>query len=195
MELFNELRAKARANRDKIIARAKEEYAASLARINELEQDLLGRDRPQHKTLSACVDSTLPRDAPFTTSEIMVKLELLDPKRTWRKRSVDDHITRLRKRGVVRRVHRPSGSMSGAVYIRADVNGKPVPFGDKTLQEAVAQLLADQGPLNVAEVAVKLLEDGYHTTMGARRLRDAVSAVFRKHSARFSQRAGKWALA
>ena len=35
MELFNELRARARANRDKIISRAKEEYAASIAIIGK----------------------------------------------------------------------------------------------------------------------------------------------------------------
>ena len=50
MNAFNELRAQARDNRDKAIGQARDDYSATLVRIAELEQDLLGRDPPKHKS-------------------------------------------------------------------------------------------------------------------------------------------------
>jgi len=120
MNAFNELRRHAREKRDKAIQQARDDYAATLTRIAELEQDLLGRDSPQHKTIAACIDSVIPTDRPFTTVDIMAALEALDPRRNWRKRSLDSHIARLRERGLVRRVKR-SQNRQPAVYARVGV--------------------------------------------------------------------------
>ena len=109
MEAFNILRAKHRANRDKAIATAREEYEASLTRIATLEQDLLGRNKPQTKTISSCIESVIPSDRPFNTGDIFASLEALDPRRALRKRSIDNHISRLRDKGLVRRLQKAHG--------------------------------------------------------------------------------------
>jgi hypothetical protein len=150
-----------------------------LARIAELEQDLLGRDRPKHKTIAACIDSVIPKDRPFGTIDIVAGLEALDPKRVWRKRSIDGHICRLRFKGLLRRLQKAHGHEC-AVYVRVGVQVAPLPFEGQTLPEAIESVLGELGPLNATELTVALLERGYHTTMDKKALRDRVGVVLRK---------------
>jgi DNA-binding transcriptional ArsR family regulator len=192
MEVFNELRKLAREKRDKAIHEAKGAYEATLARIAALEQDLLGRDLSSHKTIAACIDSVVPTDRPFTTQDIIAGLEAIDPRRNWRKRSIDSHIARLRERGLVRRV-RKSQNTSPAVYVRVGVAVEAVPFEDMTLPEVVAKVLSERQPLRTAELTVAMLEAGYQTTMTAKNLRAAVGVVLRKHR-RFRETKGTWAV-
>jgi len=53
MKSFNELRKCARDKRDKAIAKAREDCAATLVKIAEPEQDLLGRDPVNHRSIAA----------------------------------------------------------------------------------------------------------------------------------------------
>jgi hypothetical protein len=110
MEAFTELRKLARDRRDRIISKARDEYAESLTRISALEQDLLGRDPSTHRTIASCINRVLPSDRPFTTVDILAGLEALDPGRVWLKRSVDSHICRLRDRGIVKRLRKAKGT-------------------------------------------------------------------------------------
>lgn len=102
MDAFNELRRQARERREKAICEARDAYAATRARIAALEQDILGRDLSSHRTIASCIDSLLPTDRTFTTVDILAGLEALDPRRNWRKRPLDSHISRLRERGPMR---------------------------------------------------------------------------------------------
>jgi len=190
MEAFNLLRKKARDNRDRIISQARTEYAASLMRIAELEQDLLGRDKPAHKSIASCIERVIPRDRTFTTEDILAGLEALDGRRVWRRRSVDNHISRLRAKNLVRRIQKSHGH-EPAIYVRAGVQVDAIPFENRTLPQAVADVLEASGPLRTTELAVKLLEAGFHTTMSPKALRDAVGVVLRKGA--FRHTAGKWA--
>ncbi len=45
MQALNDLRQAARDRRDKLIAKARTEYEATLSKIASIEQDLLGRNR------------------------------------------------------------------------------------------------------------------------------------------------------
>src|SRR5438105_760429 len=117
MNEFTKLRERAREKRDKAIALARSEYAATLVQIATLEQDLLGKVSTRYKRISACIESVIPRDRPFNTTDIMTALEALDPGRVWRKRAVDSHIFRLRERGLVRRMRKAKGT-EPAVYVR-----------------------------------------------------------------------------
>ena len=101
MNEFIALRTLARDKRDKAIALAKSEYAATLVDIARLEQDLLGKESSRHRKISALIESVIPRDRTFTTVDIMTALESLDPGRVCRKRSIDNHLSRLRDRGSV----------------------------------------------------------------------------------------------
>ena len=51
-----------------------------------------------------------------------------------------------------------------------------------------------RGPLGTTEMAVALLEAGYHTTMGAKALRDAIGVTLRKKRGQFMQQGDKWRL-
>jgi hypothetical protein len=75
---FLALRARARDKRDRLIAQARKEYEATLVRIAAIEQDLLGGESSRHKKVSACIESVMPLDRPFTTVDILTSLEALD---------------------------------------------------------------------------------------------------------------------
>jgi len=191
MEAFNQLRKQAREKRDKAIGVARDEYSATLARIAALEQDLLGREPSTHKTISSCIDSVLPDDRCFTTLDIMAALEALDPRRDWRKRSLDCHISRLRDRGLVRRVKK-SQNHQPAIYVRVGVDVEPLPFEDMTLPEVVADVLSSRQPMRQTDLVVAMLEAGYQSTMSAKNLRNAVGVVLHKGKERFRQVDGEW---
>lgn len=190
MQAFNDIRTRAREKRDKAIAAARDEYAATLRRIADLEQDLLGREPSTHKTAAACIDSVLPTDRVFTTVDVMAALETLDPKRDWRMRTINSHISRLRHRGIVRRVKK-SQNTQPAIYVRVGVDVEPLPFEDMTLPEVVTAVLSKHQPIRQTDLVVAMLEAGYQTTMSPKRLRDAVGVVLRNGEG-FEQTNGEW---
>jgi hypothetical protein len=191
MEAFAELRRQARLKRDKAIDQARRDYAETLARIAGLEQDLLGREMSGHHKISACIERVIPTDREFTAVDILTGLEAMDPGRIWRKRSVDSHISRLRKRGIVRRISRSRGS-EPAVYARLGVQVAPRPFQDMTMREVIRTVLAEK-PLTQTELVVAMLESGYYTTMTRQALRNAVGMELRKDG-EFRKADGKWTL-
>lgn len=191
MNAFIELRKRAREKRDKAIAQAREDYAATLRRIANLEQDLCGRDPSTHKTLSSCIESVIPSDRVFTTLDVMTSLEALDPKRDWRVRTIHGHLSRLRARGIVRRVKRAQKTQP-AVYVRVGANVEPLPFEDMTLAEVVEEVLKSRQPMRQTDLVVAMLEAEYQTTMKPKALRNAVGRVLRGDEGRFGEKGGKW---
>lgn len=192
MEAFNELRRQARLKRDKAIAQARRDYSDTLVRIAALEQDLLGRELSSHRKISASIERVIPTDREFTTVDILTGLEALDPGRVWRKRSVDSHISRLRERGLVRRLRKAHGT-EPALYARLGVQVAPRPFEDMTMREVIRTVLADK-PLTQTELVVAMLEAGYETTMTPQALRNAVGVELRKDG-EFRKTDGKWEIA
>jgi hypothetical protein len=206
---FNALRSRAKDKRDKAIAYARQEYEATLVTIAGLEQDLLGKESSRYRLISACVESVIPRDRPFSTTDIMTSLEGLDPGRTWRKRSVDNHIARLRERGpdhqlrsrphhgnhiarlrergLVRRMQKAKGT-EPAIYARVGALVPALPFEDMRLVEVMRAVLTR--PMTQTELAVALLEAGYQTAMEPRALRTAVGVELRRGG--FANQGGKW---
>ena len=96
MKEFSAIRKAARSKRDTAIKRARDEYAATLKRIAELEQDILGRDPSDHRSMASCITSLIASDRTCTTVDIMAGLEAMDPGKVWRKRSIDNQISILR---------------------------------------------------------------------------------------------------
>jgi hypothetical protein len=184
---FVALRARARDKRDKAIADACTEYGATLVTIASLEQDLYGKESSRHKMISACIESVIPRETPFTSVDILAYLEALDSRRVWRKRSVDNHILRLRGRGLIRRIKRPT-TREPAIYVLVDVPVTQSPFGDMTLAQVMRAVLVE--PMMATELTVRMLEAGYETTMGKKALRNAVGAELRNGG--FIQEGAKW---
>ena len=188
MEAFNSIRKHAREKRDKLIAQARTEYAATLVRIAELEQDLTGSNPPGKRTMSSCIHSALPTDRPFTTVDILTALEAMDPGRVWRKHTIDSYISRLRERRIVRRLRKSRGT-EPALYARAGVQVDAQPFGDKTLAQVVGEVLGAKS-LTQTELVMAMIDAGYQSTMTPQALRNAVGVVLREGP--FKRREGKW---
>jgi hypothetical protein len=115
-------------------------------------------------------------------------LEALDSRRPWRKRSVDSHISRLRTKGIVRRVKK-SQNRNPAVYVRVGVETEPLPFEDVTVPEVVREVLGDRS-MRAVEMMHAMKEAGYQTKMGLPMLRVAVRRVLNQGD--FVERGGKW---
>lgn len=191
MKEFIALRAKARDKRDKAIAHARHEWEQTLVQIAKLEQDLLGKESSRHRKISACIESVIPSDREFTTVDIMTALEALDPARVWRKRSVDSHLSRLRERGLVRRLKKHR-STEPSIYARVGATVQTRPFEDMTLIEVVAAVLGDR-KMTQTELVVAMKEAGYETEMTKKTLRDAVGVAMRKDD-RFKRDGDKWSM-
>lgn len=186
MSEFSQLRTKARQRRDAEIAAARAEYRANLAQIAELEQRLLGRADPRQLKVSAAVERVIPRDEPFTATDVMHSLEALDPRRVWRLASVCRHITKLRELGLVRRVKKAKVN-EPAAYVRCE--GPVEPAGrDKSLRQVIVETVSR--PMRIAEVVMAVAEAGYNSTMKAEHLRTHVIRELK--SAGFRLGGGKW---
>jgi hypothetical protein len=191
MDAFSALRTKARTRRDLAIAKARDEFSATLSRIAALEQDLLGKEQSTHRTTSSRINSVIPTDQQFTIAEIMAGLEGIDPTRDWRLRTVVSHISRLRDKGIIRRIRRAKGH-EPAIYARVDAKVDPLPFASKTLPEAVAEVMREAaGPLRTTEITVALLERGYRSGMTRTVLRGAIAGLMRRHKYK-EVATGKW---
>src|SRR5690606_26457987 len=113
-----------------------------LTKIAALEQDLLGDKPAKHKSIAACIESVIARDRPFTTVDIATALEALDSSREWRARSINSHISRLRDKGILKRLKR-SRNLEPAQYAVADLETEPLPFQGLTMPDVIESLLRD----------------------------------------------------
>jgi hypothetical protein len=183
---FVALRARARDKRDKAIAEIRRDYEAALVQIAALEQDLLGKVSSRHKKISSAIESVIPSDRTFTTLDILTALEALDPRRVWRKRSIDYVLTALRRKGLIRRLKRAT-IHERASYVRAGAPAAEPPLADMTLFQVIGQVLTR--PMTTTEVVVAALEAGYQTTMEKRNLRVHVNKLLARG---FKLESGKW---
>jgi hypothetical protein len=174
--MFNEfiaLRARARVNRDNAIAEIRREYETALEKIDALQQELLGKSTIHHSRISAAVEAVMPKDADFTTNDIVAALELAEPGRAWKKRALEHQINRLREQGVVRRLKRATSNQP-ALFVRVDAPNRGPQLEDVSLRRAIGQALTK--PMNTTEVLVAVLESGYQTEMSKANLRHTIVA-------------------
>jgi hypothetical protein len=167
--------------------KARQEYEAALVQIATLEQDLLGRDNSKHRTISECVMRVIPKDRSFSTQDVYVALEALDPTRYWRKRTIDTVMTSLRERKIVKRIKR--GTIhEPALYALVDSDiTPPWPLADVPLHKAVRMVLTR--PMTTAEVTVAVTEAGYRSAMKPEYLRQHVVRELQKG---FKRQGEKW---
>lgn len=192
---FTELRKQALAKRNAAHVVANKEYQDTLSRINALEQDITGRVHTLHRKMTDCIMEVMPKDKPFTTQDIWLSLKALDSSRDWIRRSIDCHITRLREKGYLKRLRRHHGR-DLAVYAFAGGEVADFPFGDKTLLEAMQDVLRDSEPLRPPELTVKLLESGFYTRRSRKDFRASVGSALNTNPELFVRgEAGKWILA
>lgn len=176
MEAFGSLRNAARDRRDRAIRLANEEYAATLRRISTLEQDLLGRNPVEYKTIADCVRAVVPEERPFTTVDVMAGLEALDPRRTWRKRSIDNAITQLRGRGVFKRIS-IARKKEPAKYALVSLDVEEQPFQNMTLAEVVADQLTEPILIHCDKLKVDFLDSSIGWQCSHRSSKNATSSL------------------
>ena len=191
-ETNSALAHRAREKRDRAIADARSEYEQTLTAIAALEHGLTGRRRAPRR-ISACIESVIPRTEPFTSTEILAALEALDSSRVWHKWTVDNHITKLRAKGIIRRISRHKGHQR-ALYVRADANVPAMPFENMTLPEVIRAILTE--PMTQTELVVRMREAGFDSTMDNRVLRNVVGEELRTPGNWFQRvDGGKWVVA
>jgi len=132
----------------------------------------------------------IPTDRTFTTVDILAGLEALDPGRVWRKRLIDGHVSRLRDRGIVRRI-RKSKKSEPAIYACVGVNVGSEPFEDMRIEDVVSQVLED-GPMRQSESIVETLERGYQIRMKRQHFSAHIGRVLRGNSDMFKLSADRW---
>ena len=162
MNEFNALRTRARAKRDAAVAEAHKDCEATLLSIAKLEQDLLGKVSNRFRKTSAAIESVIPRDRSFTVHDLLAALEASAPGRTWELRSVNNQITRLRKRGIVQRLKRAT-IHEPAVYTREAEPAAVNALGDATLAEVIRAVVVR--PMNAPQIITAVLDAGYQTSM------------------------------
>jgi hypothetical protein len=190
MDEFASLRKLAREKRDRLIATARADYAATFDRIAALERTLRPKWRRPRESIGASVDPLMPQDRPFTIPELMTKLEALNGPLAWPKKSLAVHIYRLQQHGIIRRIRR-SSTHRPALFAVAGLEVAPQPFDGMTLAHVCQRLLVR--PMNVTELTVAILEAGYRTSQSKRVFGHSVAAVLRAKGNWFRREGGKWA--
>jgi hypothetical protein len=99
----------------------------------------------------------------------------------------------LKRAGTVRQVGRQGGhvlwALQGAKVVEC-------PFGGKTLPDIAEQLLREHGPMNIAELVVKMRERGYRPSENPRQTHANMLRGLTRFSQRFSKTAeGRWSIA
>lgn len=183
---FAQLRERAKQRRDNALAKIRSEYEEALSQIAALEQMLCGRDLAGKRSISACIDSVIPRDEEFTVGDVMRFLESIDPARVWPIASVRRYVGFLRQKRLIRRVARHNVNQP-AVYIRDEKSAERT-LNDKPLKTVIAERVTE--PMRTMEVVMMLQEAGWTTTMAAEHFRTHVRAALR--GAGFAERGGKW---
>lgn len=192
MKEFLALREAARVRRDKIIKQATQEYEDTIHAIAALADDLLGAE-PNRRTTAEAVNSLVPEDGTFTTGDIMDALEKSEPGRIWNERAVGNQLSRLRDKGIIKRIRRAKRT-ERAVYVRVGVEYEKGRFDDMTLRQVIAVVLTEQGPLKVTELTIAVLEGGYDTIMNRKSFRRAVDTELKAHKQFARDSDGKWSL-
>jgi hypothetical protein len=191
IDQFNSLRLKARERRDKAMAAVKGEYESILVRIASLEHELLGGRPSRSESLSAAVQAAIPRDEPFTVSDIIARLEGQESGRIVRRKSVNNYITRMTVRGVIRRLERHRGH-EHSLYVRVGASVPKRPFEGLTLGEVLREVLVK--PMNQTELTVCVLEAGYRDLVSKKALRKQVGEALAMPGSGFRREGGKWAV-
>lgn len=177
---FNALRTIARERRDKALAEIQADYAANILAIGKLEQSLCGKRSNPVKQITAIIESAIPADKSFTTDDLLAALEAKEPGRAWRKKSLNNYISRLRCRGVIKRLSKASGT-EPAVYVRAEVGPE---HDSRPLGDYIGEVLVR--PMTATEVTLAILEAGFKSRMPRHAIRKYVASELKARGYRRS---------
>ena len=192
MDPFKELQKQARAIRDDAIEKARQEYHRTLDCIRNLEREFLRKQGMRVGSIAKAMDAAMPRDRPFDYRTIRELLTKRDGTKHWRKRSITNRLAVLHDQGVIKRLRRGHGT-EPAVFAVAELDVS-MPFQDMTISQVIQQILGEQGPMRAKEIAVAMLEGGWHSTSNLKYLCKTVTNTMRAESGLFVEEGGKWGL-
>jgi hypothetical protein len=198
MNLYEQLRAEARLQREIAVKRARAEYRESLKQIEALRLRL-GSESPappgkrKRRSVIELVAEVMPRQRTFTFADIHRSLNAAEPNRKFNEMSLRTTLGQLAERGMVKRISR---NQTGQVlWAAAGSTVEVCPLGSKPLADLAEAILRERGPMAQAALVVALQESGYRSDASPRRLLGALRAAVNRHPGRFTVGAdGRWAV-
>jgi hypothetical protein len=165
-----------------------------LRRLARERRDKEGSTPVTSQRLGSCVLAAIPSE-PFTSADLIRALEVRQPKRSWHLRSVNGALARLRRKGIIRRLHsaRPKAGRNGsegAVYVRSDAALEAEPFANTCFRDVLFQVLGGRS-LTLIELTVAVQEAGYRTAMKGPALQVYARQTLRSDS-RFRKVGERW---
>lgn len=171
------LRVVAAEKRDRAIAKAKQDYKETIAKLDAVALALLDAVTSEECRISHRIESLIPRSEAFSVRQIMEGLEQMDPTRRWDGVVVRQHLTYLRRRGIIKRVRRAS-TKTPAMYVRTQEGIEASPDRDRPLIEILKSVATK--PMTTTEFAVAATEAGYQTQQTPARFRNTIATVLGK---------------
>lgn len=199
MDPFIALKARAAQKRDAAIAEARRIYHNDLQAIDGIERRLpappvIDRSQPLAKPPSIVdfIKAVVPRDRPFTVSDVMVALGDAHEGQKFHLTTVRTHTSRLCSRGYLRRLYKTGHQET--MYALADLPEIEADIDTKNMATVTHEILTEAGkPLKVVEIAVRMREIGYRAENEPVTLINAVRSMFRNYPGRFKRdREGRW---
>src|SRR5688572_13370969 len=111
MDAFQQLRQRAADKRDYSISVARRIYTQDIAAIDTLERALPARtnlepvdELPPIPNTMSLIESLIPKDKPFTVSDMIGWLSSAQPGQKFHEPTVRTYVSRLSSRGVIKRL-------------------------------------------------------------------------------------------
>jgi hypothetical protein len=187
MDVYDQLMTLARRRRDADLEQVRADYRLAVRKIGEL-QFLLG-NQPQapkpklSKPLLEVICDMMPKDRPFTFSEVIAAIAKAEPDRPLNESSIRTLLPRLADQGIIRRVGK---NQAGRVeWAAAGTVTADNPYGAMALTEVAEIVLREHGPMTPAELVVNIRESGYRADADPRRMVASLRQSVRRYPGRF----------
>ncbi len=201
MDPFLTLQSIAAQKRDEAIAGARRQYRQDIEAIDALQRSLpsplptIDQARPlkQQPTVTDIIRAVVPRDKPFTVSDVMHLLHDAHQGQKFHYPTVRTQTSRLCSRGYLKRLYKTGHQETMYALATSAVDDGPI--DTKSLPEVTEEILREAGrPLKVVEIAVAMRERGYRSNNVPNTLMRAIRDMFKRYPGRFQVgKDGRWA--
>lgn len=184
MEAIEVLRKQALTRRDNAIQQARNEYARTLQRIDELHAELFTSPREvQSLSLGDLLLRLIPKRDLFTINQVLTTLRNDYPDRRVSEKTVRTMFCQFRRKGLVRRVKKRGATVFwGAPDCKATQDGT---LELPTIADATEAAIREHGPLRLVEILVYLKEHGHPCDDDPKVAMRPIYQVLRRNKGRF----------
>jgi hypothetical protein len=201
MNVYQELRIRARQKRDEAVRDAQSIYKQIIKRIELVERSLGCPLRQQPVTPESVAQSIMrlmvadmPKDRAFEGGELAALLRDRYPERQIDTRTVRTYLHRLSVQGLVRRVSKPNGRL--VQWAARECPIEVVPDEAAALVNVTEVVLRESGPLNLMQLTLAMQKHGTRPELKPRSLMEALRRSLCYNQGRFLKgRDGRWGVA